>query len=87
MPEPVTREQFDAHLEEMRAAREVEGAAQADYIAAVDAFITNPAVIDLAAEDATVGALLEAVNTEKADLDAAKSRIPLPPQAGARSKK
>ncbi len=76
---PVSREQFDADLEAMRAAREVEGAAQADYIAAVDAFIGNQAVIDLAAEDATVNTLLEAVNTEKADLDAAKSRIPPTP--------
>ena len=75
---PVSREEFNAHLEEMRAAREVEGAAQTDYIAAVDAFITNPAVIDLAAEDATVNTLLEAINTEKADLDAAKARIPQP---------
>ncbi len=76
---PVNREDFDAHLETLRTQREVEGAAQTDYIAAVDAFISHPAVVDLAAEDATVNTLLDAVNTEKADLDAAKSRIPPTP--------
>ncbi len=59
---PVTREQFDADLE-------VERQGTADYITAVDAFIGNQAVLDLAAEDATVNTLLQAVND-------AKGRIP-----------
>lgn len=62
---PVSREQFDADL-----AAQV--AATNDYIAAVDAFIALPPVIDLAAEDDTVKAALEAVN-------AARARVPNPP--------
>ena len=62
---PVTREQFDRDLE-------AERQGTADYIAAVDAFIGNQAVLDLAAEDATVNTLLQAVND-------AKGRIPTPP--------
>ena len=62
---PVSRSQFDADLEAQRQAT-------ADYIAAVDAFIGNQAVLDLAAEDATVNTLLQAVND-------AKGRIPTPP--------
>jgi len=62
---PVSRDQFDADLA-------AERAATTDYIAAVDAFIQLPPVIDLAAEDATVQQGLT-------DIAAAKSRIPTPP--------
>ena len=62
---PVSRDQFDADLA-------AERAATTDYIAAVDAFIQLPPVIDLAAEDATVQQGLT-------DIAAAKSRIPAPP--------
>jgi hypothetical protein len=68
---PVSREQFDADLE-------AERQGTADYIAAVDAFITNPQVVDFAAEDSTVNALLQAVND-------AKGRIPIPPSQKAGS--
>ena len=61
---PVSRETFDADLE-------AERQATADYIVAVDNFIGSQAVIDLAAEDATVNSLLQAVND-------AKGRIPVP---------
>ncbi len=61
---PVSREQFDADLA-------AEQAATTDYIAAVDAFIALPPVIDLANEDATVQTALQAI----AD---AKARIPQP---------
>ncbi len=61
---PTSREQFDADLAAFTAAT-------TDYIAAVDAFIALPPVIDLANEDATVQAALTAVNE-------AKSRIPAP---------
>ena len=67
---PVSQAQFDADLE-------AERQATADYIAAVDAFITNPSVVDLAAEDATVNTLLQAVND-------AKGRVP-PPGGGAKA--
>ncbi len=59
---PVSRDQFDADLAAQQAAT-------TDYIAAVDAFIALPPVIDLANEDATVQAAL----TQIAE---AKSRIP-----------
>ncbi len=62
---PVSRESFDADLAATLAA-------VTDYIAAVDAFIALPPVIDLANEDATVQAAL----TQIAE---AKSRIPTPP--------
>ena len=77
----VSREQFDADLETERQATADYIAADTDYIAAVDAFIGNQAVIDFAAEDATVQALLDNVNTQRAAVDAAKSRIPVPPSA------
>jgi hypothetical protein len=78
MPEPVSREQFDADLAAERAAQTDYIAADTDYIAAVDAFIALPPVIDLAAEDATVQAGLTDIATAKAAVDAAKSRIPTP---------
>ncbi len=59
---PTSRDQFDADLA-------AEQAAVVDYIAAVDAFIALPPVIDLANEDATVQAALTAIAE-------AKSRIP-----------
>lgn len=59
---PVSRDQFDADLAAYNTG-------VTDYIAAVDAFIALPPVIDLAAEDDSVKAALDAVN-------AAKSRIP-----------
>ncbi len=62
---PTSREAFDADLAAALAA-------VTDYIAAVDAFIALPPVIDLANEDATVQAAL----TQIAE---AKSRIPVPP--------
>jgi len=61
---PTSREQFDADLAAFTSAT-------TDYIAAVDAFIALPPVIDLANEDATVQAALTAVNE-------AKTRIPPP---------
>lgn len=62
---PTSRDQFDADLTAALAA-------VTDYIAAVDAFIALPPVVDLANEDASVQAAL----TQIAD---AKSRIPTPP--------
>ncbi len=61
---PVSRDAFDADLTAALAA-------VTDYIAAVDAFIALPPVIDLANEDASVQAAL----TQIAD---AKARIPAP---------
>lgn len=61
---PTGKEQFDADLAAALSA-------VTDYIAAVDAFIAMPPVIDLAAEDESVNAALTAVNE-------AKSRIPVP---------
>jgi hypothetical protein len=61
---PVGKEQFDADLATQQAA-------QADYIAAVDAFIALPPVVDLTAEDDTVKAGAQAI----AD---AKARLPQP---------
>ena len=59
---PISREQFDADLA---------AAIQAtnDYIAAVDAFIALPQVVDLQAEDDQVNAAAQAVA-------AARGRIP-----------
>jgi hypothetical protein len=62
---PVGKEQFDADL-----AAALSGVT--DYIAAVDAFIALPPVIDLASEDDSVKAALDAIT-------AAKGRIPPPP--------
>lgn len=59
---PVSRDQFDADLASYNSA-------VTDYIAAVDAFIALPPVVDLAAEDDSVKAAMDAVN-------AAKGRIP-----------
>jgi hypothetical protein len=61
---PVNKEQFDADLAAQQAAI-------TDYIAAVDAFISIPAVVDLTAEDDEVKAGAQAI----AD---AKARIPQP---------
>lgn len=62
---PVGKEQFDQDLTAFTSG-------VTDYIAAVDAFIALPPVVDLAAEDDSVKAALEAVN-------AAKGRIPQTP--------
>ena len=62
---PTSRETFDADLTAFTSG-------VTDYIAAVDAFIALPPVIDLSNEDDTVKAALTAVNE-------AKSRIPVPP--------
>ena len=62
---PVSKEQFDADLAAFNTA-------VTDYIAAVDAFIALPPVIDLAAEDATVQSGLT-------DIAAARGRVPPPP--------
>ncbi len=76
---PVSREQFDADLAAQQQAQADYITADTDYIAAVDAFIALPPVIDLAAEDATVQAALTNVNSAKDAVIAAKSRIPTPP--------
>lgn len=62
---PVGQTQFDTDLAAFIAA-------DTDYIAAVDAFIALPAVVDLSHEDTEVAAALAAVQ-------AAKTRIPPPP--------
>jgi len=62
---PVDKATFDADLAAAVSAVN-------DYIAAVDAFIALPPVVDLAAEDASV-------NTALANVNAAKGRIPVPP--------
>ena len=62
---PVNRDQFDADLT-------AEQTALTNYIAAVNAFIALPPVIDLANEDATVQAGLAAIQT-------AMAQIPPPP--------
>lgn len=62
---PVSKDQFDADLSAYNSG-------VTDYIAAVDAFISLPPVIDLTTEDDSVKAALDAVN-------AAKGRIPAPP--------
>ncbi len=62
---PIGKDQFDADLQALVSAN-------TDYIAAVDAFIALPPVIDLANEDASVQAALTAINE-------ARSRIPTPP--------
>ena len=77
---PVSREQFDADLAAQQSATVDYISADTDYIAAVDAFIALPPVIDLAAEDATVQAALTNIATAKAAVDAAKARIPQPRQ-------
>ena len=68
---PTSREQFDADLATFTSATSDLIAADTDYIAAVDAFIQLPPVIDLANEDATVQTALTAIAE-------AKSRIPTP---------
>ena len=75
---PVSREQFDADLAAEQEAQAAYIAADTDYIAAVDAFIGLQQVIDLAAEDAIVQTALTNINTQKAAVDAARSRIPSP---------
>jgi hypothetical protein len=79
MPDPVSREQFDADLAANQQTTADYIAADTDYIAAVDAFITHPAVVDFAAEDATVQGLLTNINTAKDAVVAAKARIPVQP--------
>ena len=62
---PISKDEFDADLSATLGA-------VTDYIAAVDAFIALPPVVDLAAEDASVNTALTAINE-------AKGRIPVPP--------
>lgn len=62
---PVTQAQFDADLQGMIDALNT-------YIAAVDAFIALPPVVDLAAEDASVQTALQNIQT-------AQSQLPPPP--------
>ncbi len=76
---PVSKEQFDADL-----AAHIQGdndliAAQTTYIAAVDAFIALPPIIDLSNEDSTVQAGLAAVQAAKGAVTDAQGRIPPPP--------
>lgn len=59
---PTSRDAFDADLAALTSAVN-------DYIAAVDAFIALPPVIDLAAEDATV-------QTGITNVNAARGRVP-----------
>lgn len=77
--DPVSRDQFDTDLAAAQAATNDLVAADTDYIAAVDAFIALPPVVDLAAEDATVQAGLATLATAKQAVVDAKSRIPTPP--------
>jgi hypothetical protein len=72
----VGKEQFDADLAAEQQAQADYIAADTDYIAAVDAFIALPPVVDLAAEDATVQGALNNINTAKDAVIAAKGRIP-----------
>ena len=65
MPDPVSRQQFDADLQ-----AHIEG--DNAYITAVDAFIGLQQIIDLAAEDDIVNQGLQAIND-------ARGRIPTPP--------
>jgi len=76
---PVSREQFDADLAASTQATADLITADTDYIAAVDAFIALPPVIDLAQEDESVQAAITNVQNAKAAVDAAKARIPAPP--------
>lgn len=62
---PVSRDQFDADLA-------TEQANLQTYIAAVNAFIALPPVIDLASEDASVQSAIQAIQT-------AQAQIPPPP--------
>ena len=62
---PVSKEQFDADL-----AAHIQG--DNAYIAAVDAFLALPQIVDLAAEDTIV-------NDGLAAIAAAKDRVPPPP--------
>ncbi len=75
---PVSKEQFDADLQAEQAAQADYISADTDYIAAVDAFIALPPVIDLAEEDATVQTALTNINNAKTAVDAAKARLPQP---------
>ena len=76
---PVSREEFDAHLAAQQTAQADLITADNAYIAAVDAFIQLPPVIDLAAEDETVNAGLQNLASAKTAVDEARSRIPQPP--------
>lgn len=58
---PVSQAQFDADLQGMIDALNT-------YIAAVDAFIALPPVVDLAAEDASVQSSIQAIATAQAAL-------------------
>ena len=78
---PVSRADFDAHLAAQQAAIADLISADTDYIAAVDAFIALPPVIDLAQEDETVQTAITNVQNAKAAVDAAKARIPNPQSA------
>lgn len=62
---PVSQAQFDADLAAYNTA-------VANYIAAVNAFIALPPVVDLSSEDTSVNAALAAVNT-------AAGQLPPPP--------
>jgi predicted aconitase with swiveling domain len=76
---PVSREQFDADLQASSEATAALVAADTDYIAAVDAFIALPQVIDLTNEDDQVKSALQTVTDAKTKVDEAKSRIPTQP--------
>ena len=64
---PVGKEQFDADLAALKTGMET-------YIAAVNAFIALPPVVDLAAEDDSVKAAMDEITT-------AQGQIPPPPPA------
>jgi hypothetical protein len=74
----VSQAQFDQDLATEQQAQADYIAADTDYIAAVDAFIALPPVVDLAAEDATVATGLANINTAHDAVVAAKARIPTP---------
>ncbi len=76
---PTSQSQFDADLEAERAAQADVIQKQGVYIAAVNAFIALPPVVDLTAEDATVQAGKAALDQAAADLTAAQGNLPPPP--------
>lgn len=75
----ISKEQFDAD----QAAEETEQsnviAKQGDYIAAVNAFIALPPVVDLTTEDDAAKAGLANLQAAEAALVAAQGQIPPPP--------
>lgn len=76
---PVSKEQFDADLATQQAAQADLITAQGTYIAAVNAFIALPPVVDLTAEDDSVKAGAQAIADAATALAAAQAALPPPP--------